>query len=305
MTTPYWWFGQGGAQPFQPAPRYYTGVNMCGSRVQGLPLLPGCSDPTLVMSWLIPSYSASDRQTKIYPVWKAQGGIDVLLDWDYARVACGWSVDQFLGLCAELVAQGFRPCPWLCSPDFQPQQDVEATWGTIQQLLPALIASGLVPRVIVGNQLGMNNWLTPAQVQTLIDRVAPPCVTAGIKVYVHFAPRYMSWQQSGDNATFWNLNVGKLTGVYAQTDGNADMPTTRDWVNDCLERCAGGDNMPVVIIDGHGVDFIAGEITASRQFGPPFMSEADGNAFGAAILASPPRTGPAGTARVMGSGNGY
>lgn len=291
------------APPFVPAPRYFTGVNMCGTRVKGIAVAPtGAADPECVLSWFYPWYGPSDR-AKIRAAWKTAKGVDVVLDWAYAR-SIGYTPQTFAAICRELAADGFRPCPFLCSKDYDPHNDVPGILANIQPVIQPLIDSHIVPRVCIGFELGIDFWINAVEIQHLINAIAPQFVPYGIKVYVHFQSRYYSFPQGdGDNAAFWNLQVGKLTGILAQMP-EYNEAATRDWCNDCLERSAGYDGMPAVLIDDHGVDFIACEITANRQFDGE-MTEAQGNAFGQYLIDTPPRIGPAGTARVLGSGNGF
>ena len=93
--------------------------------------------------------------------------------------------------------------------------------ANIEAVLPSLV--GVVPLACIGWELSL--WLSPTDVQTLIDRYAPPFVAAGARVYVHFQQGYGSFQQPGKTvADSWNPNVGKLTGllhqkIVAQTRG--------------------------------------------------------------------------------------
>src|SRR5712692_1798938 len=101
---------------------------------------------------------------------------DVLLSWPNNR-AFGRTPAQFLATCHELIADGFYPCPMLCSKDFDPA-DVPAILAALEPVLPLLI--GVVPRVCIGWELSL--WLSPTQVQNLIDRLAPMFVAYGCKV---------------------------------------------------------------------------------------------------------------------------
>lgn len=288
------------------APREYSG-NMCGIRVPDLPLIPGCTDPALVMTWLLPFYvrydeaHGTDCVDRIISAYRPKY-IDFLLDWAFAR-SYGFTPQEFMSMCVRLEGRGCRPVPMLCSKDFDPHNDVPGILANIRPLVQPMIDSGVVSRIGVGFELGIDGWLTALEVQQLIDGVTAALNPSGMRCYAHFQPGYPAFQQSGGTGDFWLQNIGKLAGLFAQTKPESDMPETRDWVNDCLERCAGNDNWPSEIIDGHGVDFIGLEITASRQFAG--MSEADGDAYGRYVLDTPPRTGPAGIARVMGSGNGF
>jgi hypothetical protein len=286
--------------PFVPAPREYHG-QMCGIHVAGLSPIAGVADPTLVLSWLLPAYNSTD-QAAIVQAYRAKGYVDFLLDWAYAR-SVGYDVPRFVALCIWLRAQGCRPVPMLCSKDFDPHNNLAGLLANITPLLSPMIESHAVSRVGVGFELGINGWLTALEVQHLIDAVTAMLNPSGIRCYVHFQPGYPSFQQSGTTGDFWHLNVGKLAGLFAQSRPEDTMSATRDWFNDVLERCAGNDNWPAVVMDGHGVDCIALELTASRQFAGT-MTEAQGDDFALYIWETPPRTGPAGTARILGSGNG-
>lgn len=283
------------------ASRTYRG-NMCGVHVAGLPSIPGgAADPSLVVSWLVFRYSAADRQ-KIYAAWTGAGCVDVLVSWPDAREALG--VEGFVAHCQELVDAGFLPCVMLCSKDFDPP-DVEWIVRGVRDVLVALVAAGVAPRVCIGWELSL--WLSPTQVQQLIDYLAPPLVKQGIKVYVHFQQGYGSFQQPGkDFADFWNPNVGKLTGllhqkVLSQSPGQYRYDS--GGLYDILIRFAGGANCSPDSGFGHPFDCIALEINALQQFDGT-QTEADGDALGTWAIETPGVMGPLGLVTVMGSGNG-
>lgn len=284
------------------APREYRG-NMCGVRVPGLEPVPGgANDPSLVLSWFIDRYSPESRQ-RIYAAWKAAGCGDVLVSWPDSR-AFGQSPQQFVGTCQELVANGFLPCVFLCSKDMDPS-DVPAILANIAPVLPLLIQAGVIPRACIGWELSI--WLSPTQVQQLIDALAPPLVAVGTKVYVHFQEGYSSFQQPGEFfCDFWNRQVGKLTGLLRQkilSQNLHDYRYASGGIVDVLIRFAGHFNVVPDSGFGHPFDDIELEITAQDQFYGS-VSEAQGNALGTWALETPPQSGPAGTVRVMGSGNG-
>jgi hypothetical protein len=289
---------------FSPAPRMYSG-NMCGSRVSGLPAVPdGSSDPSLVLSWFIDRYSQSDRHL-IYQVWKVQGQTDVLISWPDSR-GFGQSPQQFQATCLELIANGFYPCVFLSSKDYDPANDAVGTLQNIQPVLPFIV--GLVPRVCIGWELSL--WNSPTDVQTMIDALAPQFNAYGCKVYVHFAQGIFAWQQDGQQTNaFWNLNVGKLTGILHQRvqdppDQAWDMPMYQARITDCLSRFSGTNGFVSDSGFGHPFDFIAMEITAEAQFNGQ-MDEATGNSWGQCALTTPAYTGPTGVVvSVQGSGNG-
>lgn len=279
-------------RPRPIAPRAYRG-NMCGVRVAGLPPVPGgAADTSLVLSWFIDRYSPEDRQ-RIYAAWADRGCVDVLLSWPDSR-SIAQSPAQFVATCQELVQAGFLPCVMGCSKDID-SPDVPTILASINQVLPLLVSAGVMPRFCIGWELSL--WLSPTQVQQLIDALAPDLMAQQIKVFVHFQEGYFSFQQPGHvGADFWNLNVGKLTGILHQRDLSWDKPMYQARIIDCLQRFDGqfGYNR-----NGGLWDFIALEITAAIQFNGQ-MSETDGNWWGRTALATTPVNGVC----VQGSGNG-
>jgi len=290
-----------GAAPSPPvpvvAPREYRG-NLCGVRVPGLPPVAGGADPTLVLSWFYDRYRPADRAA-IRAVWAARGVVDILVSWPDSQ-AIGQSPSQFVATCQELVAAGFLPCVFLSAKPTSSAdiRDLPGTLANILQVLPLLIAAGCAPRICIGWELSL--WLSPADVQELIDVLAPLCLPTGRKVYVHFQQGYFAYQPNGGvTADFWNANVGKLTGVLHQRDLSWDMAMYQARITDCLERFSGRDGFVVDSGFGHPFDFIALEVTAQLQFDGE-LSEAEGNAWGQTALTTPAVSGVS----VMGSGNG-
>ncbi len=289
------------AVPFEPAPRAWRG-QMCGVHVAGLPAVPGgAADATLVLSWFYDRYAPEDR-AKIRTAWNARHYTHVLLSWPDSR-SFGQSPAQFLATCQELITDGFFPCPMLCSKDFDPHNNVPGILANINQVLPLLV--GIVPLACIGWELSL--WLTPTEVQLLIDAIAPQLTPAGTRVYVHFQEGYAAYQQPGTFfADFWNIQVGKLTGVLHQKK----LAQTKDeyrggsgGLTDILIRFAGNDSIVADSGFGHPFDLVACEITASPQFNGT-MSEADGDALGQWAIETPGQSGPAGTVTVLGSCNG-
>lgn len=283
--------------PFHPAPREWRG-NMCGVRVPGIQAVPGgSSDATLVLSWFYDRYTSSDRAS-IRNVWKSRGITHIILSWPDSRAA-GQTPAQFGATCDELIANGFYPCVFLCSKDYDPA-DVEGIGNNVAPVIPYLVEK--VAMICVGWELSL--WLSPAQVQQLIDNVCNIFVPAGSVVYVHFQSGYFAYQpDGGTTADFWNANVGKLIGILHQRDPNEDNGDQSQYqarITDCLVRFAGGYNFPSDSGFGHPFDFVACEITAMQQFNGQ-MDEATGNSWGQAAINTP----PSGAVSVMGSGNGF
>lgn len=300
-----------GAQKARIDPRTVSRTmhgQMCGVHVSGLPFIDGgAADPSLVVSWLVFRYEPADRQ-KIYAAWRGIGAVDVLVSIPDAYGA-GWSANQFADWCAELVAAGFLPCVMGCSKDFDPA-DVTTIFARVMSVLPLLIARGVIARFCIGWELSL--WLSPTQVQQLIDALAPICVAADVRCYVHFQQGYGSFQQP-DTPTqkyffkdFWNPNVGKLTGVLHQKvlTQNADQYRfDSGGLYDILIRFAGWAGCSPDSGFGHPFDLIALEITALDQFNGT-TTEADGDALGTWAIETPSVNGPLGLVSVMGSGNG-
>lgn len=287
--------------PFVPAPRMYDG-NMCGVRVPGLPPVPGgAADASLVLSWFYDRYGDSDR-ARIRDAWLRYP--DVLVSWPDSQ-AVGHSPQQFVAMCRELIAYGFLPNVFLSAkPESSDQiRTLDETIANMMLVAPLLV--GIVPRMCIGWELSL--WLSPTDVQILIDTFTPMFVAADCKCYVHFQQGYGSFQQPGEDfASFWNLQVGKLTGLFHQKvltqDQNAYWYDSGGLV-DILIRFAGNYGVVPDSGFGHPFDLVALEITASFQFDWS-MSESDGDWWGDWANAAPGQSGPSGMVKVMGSGNG-
>jgi hypothetical protein len=280
--------------PFTPAPRFWK-ANMCGTRVLGLPPVPGgAADASLVLSWFYDRYNYSDR-ARIRAAWHAKGLTHVLLSWPDSRAGnsqlqAAVSAVQFKVICQELIRDGFYPCVMLTSKDYDPK-DVDAIMAGLDPLFQQVV--GVVPMFCVGWELSL--WLSPTQVQQLIDRISPIVkAQAGTLLYVHFQEGYPSFQQPGGTvADFWNPNVGKLDGLLYQKIISQNDAQFLDSLNDCLQRFGGGFNMV------KGFDFVGLELSAMTQFNGT-CSEAEGNRIGTLAINAPKVNGVG----VSGSGNG-
>lgn len=283
---------------FQPAPREYNG-NMCGIRVPGLPPVPGGYAPDLFLSWFLDRYSPADRE-RIYAAYRYD---DLLLSWPDSR-GFGHTAVQFGDLCREVIAHGKRPAVMLASKVYDPQDDAAGIIRNIEPVIPCLV--NVVPRV--GIAWEANSFMSGAVLRTVIDAIAPQFVGYGCKVYVHFTPGVAAWQLPGQTtADFWNAHVGQLTGLFHQRIPHTTPAQYQTMLSGCLDdvlvRFAGQDGFSPDSGFGHPWDLIALEITASEQSAEG-MSEAEGNRWGDIALQTPPRVGPLGPVRVMGSGNG-
>lgn len=276
-------------KPFKTMPRFWK-ANMCGIRIDGLPVVSGMegAPPGLFLSWFYDRYFPVEREF-IRGVMRVSGYTHWLLSWPDSR-SFGQSPQQFKAICQELIADGFYPCVFLSSKDHDPP-DVPTIMDGLSHVLPALV--GVVPAFCIGWELSL--WLSPTQVQELIDVIAPICLRqAGTLVYVHFQEGYPSFQQPGGTvADFWWPQVGKLTGLLYQKKLSQNDAEFLDSIKDCLERFAGGFNMPT------GFDFVALEISAMQQFAGA-CSEAEGDRLGRLAINAPKVNGVG----VSGSGNG-
>jgi hypothetical protein len=296
--------------PFTPAPRVWAG-NMCGVRVAGIPSVPGgarmsrfnrrkSAEPALVLSWLYDRYAPADRAT-IRAAWKARGYTHIVLSWPDARAF--HSPQSFRDIVVELITDGFFPCVFWCSKDFDPP-DVDEILAGIEPALALLV--GVIPLTCIGWELSL--WLTPTDVQQLIDAIAPRFTPSGCRVYVHFQQGYGSFQQDGGFvADFWKLQVGKLTGLLHQRILGTTPEEYRGasgGLVDMLQRFAGNFFVPPDSGFGHPFDLVAWEITAMDQFSGT-CTERTGDTFGTWAIETPGQSGPAGVVTVMGSGNGH
>jgi hypothetical protein len=257
-----------------------------------------------VVSWFIDRYGYADRQ-RIYAAWKAAGLTHVLTSWPDSQ-DFGQTPQQFKSTQQELIANGFYPCPMMCakptsSDNVRTEQE---TLANIMLVLPLLV--GIIPLCCVGWELSL--FLSPADVQMLIDAMAPLLTPSGCRLHVHFQEGYGSYQQDGGTfADFWNRNIGKLTGILRQKKLAQDR--NQYWYDsggicDVLTRFAGNFLVSPDSGFGHPFDDVELEITATFQYNGD-MSEADGNDWGTWAINAPPQFGPAGYVGVQGSGNGF
>ncbi len=210
---------------------------------------------------------------------------------------------QFAATCAELTAAGFFPVVMLCSKDLDPH-DAAGVLAGLSSVTPLLVE--VAAGICIGWELSI--WLSPTDVQTLIDAISPQFTPSQTPVYVHFAAGVASWQPDGHPTSyFWQANVGKLTGILHQriqgTTPEQYQTGASGCLADVLTRFAGNDGFPVDSGFGHPFDCVALEITAMPQFDGN-MSEAQGDQWGTVALTTPAQGGPAGSVGVMGSGNG-
>lgn len=295
------WWASTGSVTAPKAPRTYKG-QMCGIHVPGLPPVDGgSSDASLVLSWFYSRYGANDR-AKIRQAWKARGYFDVLLSWPDDR-AFGLSVGQHVAMCRELCANGFRPCDMMSSKVYDPANDAPGTLRNVLPAINALIAEDVVSRYCDGFEMDL--WNTFDSLQGITDGIAA-LVVPKRPLYVHFSPGYADWRPDHPGSTFadyWNVQVGKLTGLLHQKVEAWDEPLWQARVVDVLERFAGGFGVNPDSGFGHPFDFVELEISADDQFYGR-VSEHEGDKLGSFILTTPPSMGPLGPVPVQGSGNG-
>lgn len=289
--------------PASVAPREYRG-NMCGVRVLGAPEVPGGSrNSNLILSWFYMRYS-SEWRAEIRREWKAQGYLDVLCSWQ-DDAAVGFDPDEIIAGRQELVADGFRPCEWLSSKYYSPQDDATGTWKLIQPMLTAFLNADCISRYCVGAEL--NLWNTNASLQELIDRCAWIITPKLRPLSLHFSPGYSDWRPDHPGSTFaefWNAQIGKVESLWFQSNPYPEQTPFGEQayqleVEPILYRFGGGANCSPDSGFGHPFDLISLEVTAINQFNEG-MSEEEGDRRGQLVLDTPPING----IRVMGSGNG-
>lgn len=290
---------QPGGIPPAPNLRWFRG-NMCGIRVAGLPAIAGVPDPTLVLTWLYHAYTnPADRQS-ILANYVGHGYTHFHLSWPDAR-AFGVSPAQYVGLAQEISGAGLYCGHFWTSKDEDTGKDVATIMADVTPVMQACQAAGVIPWSSVGWELSL--WRTATEVQQLIDAMAAVLVP-GTNLYVHFQEDYIAFQQAGGvTADFWNIQVGKLTGVLHQKRISDDNALYQARIVDGLQRFAGNDGFVNDSGFGHPFDYVTFEVSAASQFGDG-MSESVGDSIGLAGILAPAQSGPAGTVAVMGYGNG-
>lgn len=293
---------QPGGIPARPNLRWFR-ANMCGLRIPGLPPVSGgAADPTLFLTWFYDRYGPADRAT-IRAAYVAAGLTHFHLSWCDSRVF-GTSIATYVSLAQELAAAGLYVGHFWCGKDQDTGKSNATIMADITPVITALqAAGGVLPWCSVGWELSL--WRTPTEVQDLIDQIAVLVAPPACNLYVHFQEGYLSFPQPGmNNASFWNPNVGKLTGCLYQKALAQDNGLFQSTIDDCLDRFAGNDGFVNDSGFGHPFDFVAYEVTASFQFAGS-LTLAQGDAVGLAGIYAPARTGPGPTtAVVMGYGNG-
>jgi hypothetical protein len=273
---------------------------MCGIYVDGLPPVPGgASNPALVLSWFLDRYDSAD-QARIKARWKADGLTDVLVSWPDSR-AMGATPQSFAAFCEALYAEGFEPNVFLLSKNYDALDSLDQMKAKCLPVIQALMKR--VGRWCVGWELSL--WLTPQDVQALIDWMAPMIVPWGGRLYVHFQVEYASFapEPNASFAKFWNANIGKLTGLFYQSDVNWTPQELQDRIKDSLDRFAGNYFCSPDSGFGHPWDDIALETKADDAFNRN-TPEAVQNVYAHASVTTPPSVGPLGPVRCMGAGNG-
>lgn len=285
-------------RPSREFPRFWKG-QMCGLRLPYLPNVgTGAKEDSLFLSWLYHLYSRPTRDRirrdylRRYSHW--------LMSWPDAQDA-GLTPNQFIAVCREIEDEGGHVCVMLSAKPTNSGnvRDLNGTLANIALVLIPLLNAG-IRGFCVGWELSL--WLSPLDVQFLIDIISPIVMAVVGRLYVHFQQGYGSFQQDGKFfADFWNANVGKLTGILRQ-EIITQTPQQRRYdsggVVDVLIRFSGYYGV------APGFDDVELEISAQLQFDGQ-MTEDQGDALGQWAIDAPPQTGPGGAiARVNGSGNG-
>jgi hypothetical protein len=285
--------------PSNPNLRWFR-ANMCGVRVPGLPAVSGgAADASLVLTWFYDRYTNSSDRASIRSAFLAKPYSHFKLSWPDSRSGAGTSVTDYVGYATELKSAGFYVGHFLSSKDYD-TADPAVILAGLTTVLADLVSAGAIDWACVGWELSL--WLTPTQVQTLINGVA--ALIPGVPLYVHFQSDYIAFQQPGGfTADFWNLNVGVLTGLLHQKNLSQDGSLYQARIDDGLSRFAGNFLFVTDSGFGHPFDYVTYEVTAADQFSGA-LTEAQGDAMGKVGILAIAQSGPGGTVAVSGFGNG-
>jgi hypothetical protein len=295
-------FGKAGGHASRAplAPRVYRGD--MGVFINGAPDVGAGGDQNLVLSFMYPRYPASFRAT-IRGVWQQRQSLDVLLSWQ-DDAAYGIPLSACVAIRQELCAAGFRPCEWMASKVYMPRDDAAGTLAIMEPTLAAFLAADCISRYCVGGELDL--WNTYDSLQAMTDAIAPRVVGIGRPLSVHFSTNRADWRPDHPGSTFaeyWNPNVGKLEGLWFQSDSYASDANLQAEMIPILERFAGNAGCSPDSGFGHPFDCHAVENSLQAMFDGN-MGQAECDRRGSVLLATPPQGGPAGMVSVMGSGNG-
>lgn len=285
--------------PSNPNLRWFR-ANLCGVRVPGLPAVSGgAADASLVLTWFYDRYTVSGDRASIRTAFLAKPYSHFKLSWPDSRSGAGTSVTDYVTYAGELKSAGFYVGHFLSSKDYDTADPAVIMAGLVT-VLAALVTAGAIDWACVGWELSL--WLTPTQVQTLIDDIS--AAIPGVPLYVHFQSDYIAFQQPGGfTADFWNLNVGKLTGLLHQKTLSQNGSLYQARIDDGLSRFAGNFLFATDSGFGHPFDYVTYEVSAADQFSGS-LTEAQGDAIGKIGILAPAQSGPAGTVPVHGFGNG-
>jgi hypothetical protein len=285
--------GQPGGVPGRPNLRWFRG-NFIGIHVAGLPpVAGGANDSSLFLSFFLDRYSLAN-QNRILSQYVSQGFTHFQVSWPDSRSGNGQSEEQFVATCQLIRSYGLYTVVFFGSKNYDAGNF--ANYGDLGSVIDKLMA---VAALSIGCPFWEGNlWIDPQPtIQQPIDFVCNRLVPAGIPVYVHFAPDYMSWQPNGQPTSyFWNTNVGKLTGLLHQKQPAQDCGLYQARLADVQNRFGGGFGFTSDSGFGHPFDVVAWEVGASQAFNG--MSEAAADALGFQALCSP------GAVPIMGFGNG-
>ena len=286
------------------APRIWRGD--MGVFIDGAPDVGAGGPQNLVLSFMYPRYPAAFRAV-IRGVWEQRQSLDVLLGWQ-ADVDYGIPLGQCVAIRQELCAEGFRPCEWLAAKPYMlaagARDNAALSLQIIEPTLAAFLAADCISRYCVGSELDL--WNTYDSLQAMTDAIAPRVNGIGRTLGVHFSTNYADWRPDRKGSTFadyWNPNQGKLSDLWFQADVNASDADLQAEMIPILSRFAGNAGVVPDSGFGHPFDCHAVEISLQAMFDGR-MDQAECDRRGNVELATPPQGGPAGSVRVMGSGNG-
>lgn len=161
--------------------------------------------PTMVMSYLLPRYGATDRDAHLTGHAQRSYSHFHLDQWTWQDA--GLSASQAVALMQYVQSWGFFTSFWGLGTSYGVNF---GSWADaapyLQPILDALIASGPATcektQLVIGGEL--NSCTSPAGLLNIVLSLAPQCEDAGIDLWLHFTSNYVSWPVPGQSPQeFW------------------------------------------------------------------------------------------------------
>lgn len=296
--------------PWTPPPddRDFLRADLWGVRVPGLPAIRRGSSryPESGLTYLLHDYAPEWRQ-RIYMAHRQRGYTHFYLSWPDARDAAGFSIAQFVALCAEVKAAGFYVGVFLAAKGRYAGNDIDGdpfriTPDDYQDRVGPVLAELLNAQAV--------DELVPAWEMDLFIADGAPCLeicrwvgTAAhhkeLTCWLHCSTHVTSWYQDGDSRGrfgFWDDLGDTVDGLNYQAHSNWDPAELQGRMMDTLLQFEQ---------QGNRHKLRAFELKASAQFDQESIAaERVGQITGwLACCTGGPKSGGT-SARVWGSGNG-